>query len=188
MDPGVLATLPRRQMAEGMAEVIKYGLIRDLPLLERIERRIYDLEWVLERCVRIKTGVVSRDEKDSGERMLLNFGHTVGHAVEKATGFTAYSHGEAVAIGMVAAAAIGERLGVTAPGTAARIRALLAEYQLPDRAPVRADDLIEAIRSDKKHLAGRIFFVLLKEAGDAFLMPLEPARLGQLLREIWTDG
>jgi 3-dehydroquinate synthase len=188
MDPGLLRTLSRSQMAEGMAEVIKYGLIRDLPLLEQVEKKIYDLEWILDRCVRIKTGVVARDEKDSGERMILNFGHTIGHAVEKVTGFTTYSHGEAVAIGMAAAAAIGERLGYTSSGTADRIRALLREYQLPVSAPLKVDNLLDAIRSDKKHLAGRIFFVLLKGAGDAFLLPMEPAQLERVLREVWTDG
>src|SRR5690606_11958565 len=80
MDPSVLRTLSRSRMSEGMAEVIKYGMIRDSRLFEQIESSTYDLEWVLERCVRIKTTVVSRDERDTGERMLLNFGHTVGHA------------------------------------------------------------------------------------------------------------
>jgi 3-dehydroquinate synthase len=188
MDPGVLRSLPHSRMAEGMAEVIKYGLIRDISLLEQIEKKAYDLEWVLERCVRIKTGVVSRDEKDSGERMVLNFGHTIGHAVEKATGFSSCTHGEAVAIGMAAAADIGEHLGLTLPGTAGRIRAVLAEYHLPVSSGLPADDLIEAIRSDKKRLAGRIWFVMLKTAGDAFLYPMEPDQLEQALREVWTHG
>lgn len=185
MDPGVLHSLGRAQMAEGMAEVIKYGLIRDPRLFEQIEKKSFDLEWILERCVRIKTTVVSRDEKDSGERMLLNFGHTVGHAVEKTAGYSVYTHGEAVAIGMVAASAIGEKLGHTPSGTTDRIRTLLTNYQLPITAPMPADALLEAIRSDKKRLAGRIYFVLLREIGDAFLLPMDPDQLEALLREVW---
>jgi 3-dehydroquinate synthase len=188
MDPGVLHSLSRGRMAEGMAEVIKYGLIRDIALLEQIESKSYDLEWMLERCVRIKVGVVSRDEKDSGERMLLNFGHTVGHAVEKVTDFARFSHGEAVAIGMVAAAAIGERLGLTAAGTSERIRAVLRSYQLPDSVQLPAGALLDAILSDKKRLAGKIYFVLLHQAGDAFLHPMEHASLAKIFREVWPHG
>jgi 3-dehydroquinate synthase len=188
MDPGVLHTLSRGRMADGMAEVIKYGLIGDISLLEQVESKSYDLEWVLERCVRIKTGVVSRDEKDSGERMLLNFGHTVGHAVEKATDYIRYSHGEAVAIGMVAAAAIGEKLGQTAPGTTSRIRAALRNYQLPEEANLPAGALLDAILSDKKRMAGRIYFVLLRQAGDAFLYPMEHRQLEKVFREVWPHG
>lgn len=188
MDPGVLHTLGRTQMAEGMAEVIKYGLIRDPQLFEQIERKTFDLEWILERCVRIKTMVVSRDEKDSGERMLLNFGHTVGHAIEKATHYSSFSHGEAVAVGMVTAAAIGENLRLTPAGTADRIRNLLANYQLPTIAPLPANALLAAIRSDKKRLAGRIYFVLLREIGEAFLQPMDPEQLEKVLQEVWVNG
>jgi 3-dehydroquinate synthase len=185
MDPGLLRTLPRRQMAEGMAEVIKYGLIRDLALLEQIEQQTYDLEWVLERCVRIKIGLVAQDERDTGERMILNFGHTVGHAIEKVTGYQVYSHGEAVAIGMVMAAAVGEYLGETEPGCRERITQVLQSHQLPVRTDLPAGDVIAAIRSDKKQLAGRIHYVLLRRPGEAILLPMEPARLEQVLSEVW---
>jgi 3-dehydroquinate synthase len=188
MDPGVLRTLPRSQMAEGMSEVIKYGLIRDLALLEQIEKKSYDLEWILERCVRIKTGIVSLDEKDTGERMLLNFGHTIGHAIEQATGFTAYTHGDAVAVGMVAASEIGEKLNLTSPGTSQRIRSILKDYQLPVSADVSAARLMQAIRSDKKRLAGRLYFVLLRQPGEGFLCPMEIDDLERVLLEVWTHG
>lgn len=188
MDPGLLRSLARSRMAEGMAEVIKYGLIGDTALLEQIEKKTYDLEWILERCVRIKTSVVSRDEKDSGERMLLNFGHTVGHAIEKVTNYQKYTHGEAVAIGMVAAAAIGEHLGHTRAGTCERIKTLLTNYQLPVSAPLPAESLFEAIRSDKKRLADRIYVVLLRQAGDAFLLPMDPNQLDNVLQEVWVNG
>jgi len=188
MDPALLHTLPRRRMAEGLAEVIKYGLIGDLPLLSQIEQQAYDLEWVVERCVRSKITIVAQDEKDSGERMLLNFGHTVGHAIEKITGYERYSHGEAVAAGMAAAAAIGERMGQTETGTRDRIVRLLQTYQLPVHVPVAAGDLAVAILSDKKRLGNRIHFVLLRRPGEAFVQPMDPETLGQLLQEVWNDG
>ena len=188
MDPVLLHTLPRRRMAEGMAEVIKYGLIGDLPLLEQIEQKTIDLEWMVERCVHSKINIVARDEKDNGERMLLNFGHTVGHAIEKVTGYDRYSHGEAVAAGMVAAAAIGEALGETETGTRARISRLLQDYQLPVRIDVPVDALSAAIRSDKKRLGGRIHFVFLRRPGEAFVQPMEPGRLEEVLREVMAHG
>ena len=188
MDPAVLHSLSRRRMAEGLAEVIKYGLIGDLPLLDQIEQKTYDLEWVLERCVRSKITIVAQDEKDSGERMLLNFGHTVGHAIEKVTGYERYSHGEAVAAGMVAAAAIGEQIGQTEPGTSAAIRSLLEAYQLPVQVDVPVDDLLMAIRSDKKRIGNRIHFVMLRRPGEAFVFPMEPELLDQVLREVWNRG
>lgn len=188
MDPAVLRSLPRNRMSEGMAEVIKYGLIRDRRLFEQIESRTYDLEWILESCVRIKITVVARDERDTGERMLLNFGHTIGHAVEKVTCYQQYSHGEAVAIGMAAAARLGEYLKVTAPGTEARIRAVLAHYQLPETADLAADDILQAIGSDKKNMGRRLYFVFLKEIGEAILHPLTLAELEQPFREVWQHA
>lgn len=187
MDPALLRTLSRERMAEGMAEVIKYGMIRDRGLFEQIENRTYDLEWVLEHCVRIKTAMVAADELDTGERMLLNFGHTIGHAIEKLTGYTKYTHGEAVALGMLAAVRLGEQFGQTPAGITDRLRGLLEMYQLPVRHDLPADDLIEAIRSDKKFLAGRIYFVLLHDIGRAFLYPIAFDQLAERLREVLTD-
>ena len=120
--------------------------------------------------------------------MVLIFGHTVGHAIEKATGFTNCTHGEAVAVGMVTAAAIGEQLGLTEAGTGARIKSLLGNYRLPISVPLPASALLEAIRSDKKRLAGRIYFVLLRSVGEAFLLPMEPAELERVLAEVWVHG
>lgn len=188
LDPLVLRTLSRGRMAEGMAEVIKYGLIRDEKLFEQIESQTYDLEWLLERCVRIKTTVVAADERDSGERMLLNFGHTVGHAIEKITGYTALSHGEAVAIGMMVATAIGEKLGKTPAGTADRLRRVLERQHLPVACTWSAADLMPAIHADKKRLASKIYFVLLNRIGEAFLNPMAPADLEQVLGEVVGRG
>lgn len=185
MDPSVLVTLSRSRTSDGMAEVIKYGLIRDHSLFEQIESRAYDLEWVLERCVRTKITVVSHDERDTGERMLLNFGHTVGHAIEKATNYERYTHGEAVAIGMVAAARAGELLGETPEGTTDRIIKVLENHKLPIKTDLSLETILPIISSDKKNMGSRLYFVLLKEIGEAFLKPMKRTELAELLQEVW---
>lgn len=172
IDPSVLSTLSRARMAEGMAEVIKYGCIRDEMLFESIEKGTFDLEWILERCIRIKTTVVQNDEFDTGERMLLNFGHTMGHAVEKVTGFSKLTHGEAVAIGMVYASVIGENAGITPAGTTDRIRAVLSRWNLPLSTDLDFEDLYTAMLSDKKKLSGKLYYVLLKKIGEAATYPM----------------
>lgn len=177
IDPSVLSTLSRARMAEGMAEVIKYGLIRNELLFASIERGTFDLEFILERCIRIKTTVVQNDEFDTGERMLLNFGHTLGHAIEKLTGYSTFSHGEAVAIGMVYAAIMGENAGITPVGTADRIRAVLTKWQLPTQTELSVQDLYNTMLSDKKKLSGKIYYVFLKKIGDAATFPLSPEEL-----------
>ncbi len=177
IDPSVLSTLSRARMAEGMAEVIKYGLIRDELLFRSIERGTFDLEWILERCVRIKTTVVQNDEFDTGERMLLNFGHTLGHAVEKLTGYTEYTHGEAVAIGMIYASFIGEEANITPKGTTDRIRTVLRKWNLPVSTGLDPEDLYATMLSDKKKLSGKIYYVLLKKVGEAATFPMSPEEL-----------
>lgn len=184
MDPGVLSTLPRSIMNEGMAEVIKYGCIRDARLFGKAESSMMDLEWGLERCAQIKTSIVEKDERDRSERMLLNFGHTVGHAIEKVTGYNTFSHGQAVATGMAVACRMGEKLGVTKAGTSERVVKCLEKYGLPVICPVTAEELIPAIRSDKKNLSDKIYFVLLKDIGEAVLYPMDPATLEKTLREV----
>src|SRR5699024_11281158 len=130
--PEVLNTLPAHYFSDGMGEVIKYGCIKSAPLFERLKnenaRDIID-DVILE-CCDIKRGVVERDEKESGERALLNFGHTCGHAIEKLYDFSGISHGEAVGIGMVMISRAGENAGITEPGTADWIAALLEKYGL----------------------------------------------------------
>lgn len=188
MDPSVLATLPRSIMNEGMAEVIKYGCIRDVQLFEQIESNRMDLEWVLERCIHIKTAVVAKDERDTGERMLLNFGHTVGHAIEKVTGYSVYSHGQAVAIGMIAACKMGERLGVTKEGTSLKVKACLAKFGLPTHCDLPVEDILLAIRSDKKTMSDTVYFVLLKELGEGILYPMDANTLNKVLREVLSNA
>jgi 3-dehydroquinate synthase len=181
IDPLVLETLPGPYRADGMAEIIKYGFIADRTLLERIETKNCDQSWMIERCLRIKIHFIEKDEKDSGERMLLNFGHTVGHSIEKLTGFTRYSHGQAVAIGMVLAARMGEIMNRTKPGTTHRLVRILTEYGLPISTNLPVPELIDALRSDKKKLGRHIHFVLLHQPGEAFLHPMTPEEIQPVL-------
>jgi len=187
IDPGVLSTLTRSVMAEGMAEVIKYGCIRDKVLFEAIEKGLADLEWMIERCVRIKTTVVQNDEYDTGERMLLNYGHTIGHAIEKLSGYRGITHGEAVSIGMVYAARMGEKAGYTEAGTAERIRTLLSKWHLPVRTELPVEEIFESMMSDKKRLSGKIFYVFLGSIGEASAIPMEKDRLFELMKGIWDE-
>lgn len=175
-DVGVLSTLPRRELLAGVAEVIKYGVIGDAALFGRLEEGLPDLlslepeltTSVVAACARQKAVVVADDEREErGGRAVLNFGHTVGHAVEAATGYRRLLHGEAVAIGMVSAARVSERLGICDAGTAGRIENLLERAGLPTRLPdgVTVDALARAMQSDKKSSGGRIRYVCVASIG-----------------------
>lgn len=188
LDPSVLATLPRTVMNEGMAEVIKYGCIRDISLFEQIESNRMDLEWVLERCIHIKTEVVAKDERDTGERMLLNFGHTIGHAIEKVACYKTYSHGQAVSTGMVVACKMGELLGITKQGTTQKVKSCLEKFGLPTECDLPVEEIQDAIRSDKKTLSDTVYFVLLKEIGEGILHPMDAPTLNQVLKEVWKHA
>lgn len=190
-DLRVLATLPANRFAEGLAEVVKYGCIYDEALFVRIEAFADNLDdpaermAIITRCMALKADVVGRDERDTGERMILNFGHTIGHAIEHATGFGRLSHGEAVAIGMVAATRLGEWTGRTPAGTADRIAALLERLNLPTRMAWRVEDLFDAMRADKKMLGDTLHFILLERLGHAVRVPFRPDVLLAALREAW---
>ena len=182
-DVDVLSTLPRRELLAGLSEVIKYGIIGDASLFEAVERQLdalLDLDrelltWVIATSVRQKADVVSRDERElTGLRATLNYGHTVGHAVEMLTDYRRFLHGEAVAIGMVAAARVSHALGECDAKTVERIRTLLARGGLPTDLPADLDRaaLALAMRGDKKTRAGRIRFVALQAIGRVKLVEL----------------
>lgn len=181
IDPGLLKSLSRTRMAEGMAEVIKYGCIRDAMLFEAIEKGQADMEWMIQRCVKIKTTVVQNDEYDTGERMLLNFGHTWGHAIEKVSGYNRYTHGEAVAIGMVKAVDLGVKLGETPEGVKERILAVLDKWHLPTSTDLPVEDLYQTMLSDKKKLNGKVYYVMINEIGESKTRPLSEQELHDLL-------
>ncbi|MDE6614733.1 MAG: 3-dehydroquinate synthase, partial [Clostridia bacterium] len=174
IDTSALDDLPEAFYIDGMAEVIKYGCIKEeklFNLLEGIKSRdefMKNAEEIIYTCCDIKRRVVEVDEKDNGERMLLNFGHTYGHAIEKYYNFTGYSHGQAVAIGMVFISAISEKLGQTEKGTTERIVKILKQYGLPTQDKVEPKDVISAILNDKKNFGKKLHVVLLEKIGKSF--------------------
>ena len=174
IDPDTLNTLPDRFISDGMAEVIKYGCIKDAAFFENLESvdAMSHIEDVIETCVSIKRDVVSRDEREAGERMLLNFGHTLGHAIEKIYNFTGITHGMAVAVGMVLIGRAGEKQGITPKGTADRIAELCEKYELPTEDDAAFADMAEAAMGDKKTAGSSINLVLLKGIGDSVIYPL----------------
>ncbi|MCC6388144.1 MAG: 3-dehydroquinate synthase [Dehalococcoidia bacterium] len=173
IDPEVLKTLPERQRRAGWAEVVKHGLILDPRLVEDLEKGATDPLAMLSpeligRSVAIKAEVVSEDEKEAGRRTLLNYGHTIGHAIEAVTGYSAYLHGEAVAVGMHAAGRISVAMGLLSAEELERQQRLITAYGLPDRAPgLDPAEVIAATASDKKVRSGRIKWVLLEGIGRA---------------------
>jgi 3-dehydroquinate synthase len=177
MDTDTLDTLPEREFLAGLAEVVKYGAIRDRPFLEWLERhatRVVKrdreiLAELVERSVSNKAEVVTGDEFEAGARALLNFGHSFGHALETLTGYQRYLHGEAVAIGMVVAARLSEARGLCVPGSADRLAALLEMFGLPVTVleDVTAAAVVDQLRHDKKMRSGRTRLVLLEEFGSA---------------------
>ena len=188
MDPAVLGTLDDKAFADGMAEVIKYGCIRDAAFLSWLEQRpsrqeiMAEIEHVLYTCCDIKRTVVVEDERDTGARMVLNFGHTLGHAYELAGHYRIWTHGQAVAAGMVKAAELGVTLGVTPAGLPERIGVLLGCFGLPVAIPCTHADYAAAVGLDKKGAGDSISLILLEEAGKAVAHPMPKARLLEELK------
>ena len=174
-DLDVLATLPAVQVAAGMAEAVKHGVIADAEYFSFLDgaheavaaKDQAALERVVARSVEIKAAVVARDEREAGLRAVLNFGHTLAHAIETVVKYEV-AHGEAVAIGMVHEARLAEALGIAASGTAERVRHALERYQLPLELPdtARVDDLIAAMHHDKKARGGEVRFALPQRVGE----------------------
>ncbi len=187
-DLNTLQTLERRRFAEGMAEVIKYGCIIQEELFASLENEMPPLGEIVSQCVRLKADLVAQDEQDFGRRNLLNFGHTLGHALEQATAFAQYTHGEAVAMGMVAAVKIGERLGITASNVRPRLVGVLKQWGLPTEITISVDRLLPALGQDKKRQGDSIHFVLLREMGESLLYPFTVAELEMVLRQVWGGG
>ena len=170
-----LRTLPLRHRTNGLAEVLKYGFIMDAPLLE--EDFGGDLEGTILRCVALKAQVVEEDERETtGRRAILNFGHTVGHAIERLTGYGPVLHGEAIAVGMTVEAELGERIGVTPLGTADTVKRALAKHGLPTTHTIlgETDAMLATMRGDKKSVGGDLAFSLLTEIGDCKLIASVP--------------
>jgi 3-dehydroquinate synthase len=187
IDPAFLDTLPEREFKAGLAEMIKYGLILDAAFFKWIEENLDlllakqadILVKAITRCVEIKNEVVAQDEKEEkGVRQLLNFGHTLGHAIEATTQYTTFLHGEAVAIGMSQAARLSYKKGFISENELAQIILLLQRCDLPTELPVIEKALlIEAMQQDKKNHRAQSHIVLLKSIGNAVLQAQNPVEL-----------
>ena len=175
IDPEVLNTLSDRVFNDGMAEVIKYGCIKDKDFFGNLinysnkKEVVHNIEYIIHNCCKIKKEIVEKDEKDMGERMLLNFGHTIGHAIEQYFNYTRYTHGEAVAIGMYEITKLSEELGITKVGTKDIIKDILIKYELPYELTIDINELIETMKLDKKNLKNNINLIFLKEIGESFI-------------------
>ena len=174
MDLNCMRTLPEREMATGLGEVIKYGVIYDQDFFRYLEenqaaitaREPEALTHIIARSCEIKAAVVSQDEQEAGLRRILNFGHTIAHAIEKETGYSRYNHGEAVAIGMAGAADISCQLGLISEAEAGRLESLIAAYKLPLKAEaVTVDAMYGDIFHDKKTVGGKVNWVLMASIG-----------------------
>jgi 3-dehydroquinate synthase len=179
--PSVLATLPGREYLSGIAEVIKTAMIGDPQVMEILRDRRGPVmardpalvEEIVRRCLAVKGGIVEEDPREAGRRAVLNLGHTFGHALESALGFSEWTHGEAVAWGIGRALRAGRMLGETDPGYAERAASLLAAYGFRLEAPAAPDALLRAMRMDKKRLGGRIRLVVPRGPGDVVVREAE---------------
>ena len=201
-DPDFLATLDRRTLAQGFAEAVKHGILLDAAYADWLASaagsllagRAADIVRAVARSIEIKAGVVGDDELDRGGRRILNFGHTVGHAIEVHSGFSV-PHGDAVAAGMVAEARIGEELGVARPGTAARVGGLLRPFELCGYDPslLRMERLAATLRLDKKARRGTVELIGVESvgrvgAGDSATMAVEAEEVVRIMRGWSSSG
>jgi 3-dehydroquinate synthase len=185
VDPEILATLDEREFRSGLFESLKCGVIRDRALFDFMERHVTKvlgrdrraLQRVIADSIRVKAQVVSADEKESGLRRILNFGHTIGHALEGATEYSHFLHGEAVAWGMIAAAAIAHETGICRPETAARITSATLAYGALPPVPCNVEDVLGRLGADKKAIGGNVHFVLAQKIGKVKITADVPAEI-----------
>jgi 3-dehydroquinate synthase len=181
-DPELLKTLPQKEISCGLAEIVKHGAIADAGLFAYLEQHVEDtlvldrqvIEKLVLASVRIKSAMVKRDETEKGERRLLNFGHTFGHAIEKVTGI---SHGEAVSRGMAIAATLSVKKDLLTADEDRRLRALLNNFKLPTYFGLETKAVVNAIGKDKKREGNRIHFILLNGIGSAIVDKITLAEL-----------
>jgi 3-dehydroquinate synthase len=193
-DPDVLRTLPKREFRAGLYEVVKYGVIASRPLFDRVSARLSDileqdvpmLTDLIADCCRIKARVVELDERESGPRRVLNFGHTVGHALEAITKYRRFRHGEAVAWGMLAAARISAVRGLFSTDDEAKLRDLIRRMgALPAVNDLSARAALDVVGHDKKVVGGKLHFVLSREIGaTAMASDVEPAEITAAMRSL----
>jgi 3-dehydroquinate synthase len=190
VDLETLDTLPPRELAAGLAEVIKIGAVADAGFLARVEQDLAELSGrdpaalaaAVARACELKAEIVAADEREEGRRAILNFGHTFGHAIEAAAGYGTWLHGEAVGCGMAMAADLSARLGLVGRAEADRIQRLVADAGLPTAPPaIDADRWLSLVRGDKKAAGGEARFVLLEGVGRATVRPVPSTPLLETL-------
>ena len=171
IDVNTLKTLPKQSVSDGIAEAIKYALIKSSKLFYLIKNN--DFEYILKdlifECINIKKSIIEKDEYEKADRKLLNFGHTLAHAIEKFYDFKGYTHGQAVSVGMARTTLSGEKLGITRPGTYSELISVLEKYNLPYQINCDMDKIVEIAKVDKKATGEFFDLVLIKELGNAFI-------------------
>ena len=184
IDPAVLATLPEQTFADGMAEVIKYGYISNRDILDMVSAPDYkqNIESIICECVKIKRDVVTIDEHDTGLRMILNFGHTIGHAAEKLGNYVDLTHGQAVAVGMVAAMRLSAFLGNE--DLTGRLIEILKHIGLPTELKYDREDIYRSLLSDKKKFGATVNFILVREPGRAEITPIDAEKLHEYVLKL----
>lgn len=195
IDTNTLQTLPKNQLAAGMAEVIKYGLLGDTEFLAWLEENMAELmqgksellTYAIKKSCSIKADIVSADEREGGARALLNLGHTFGHAIEAFTHYTSWLHGEAVAVGMWLATSLCVKLGWLTPADLTRVEKLLLAANLPIKPPkgMQVADFLEKMQLDKKNVDGQLRLILLKQLGQAEIIDFNEH---QLLHQCLTEA
>lgn len=188
IDPELLQSLPLRFIHDGLGEVIKYGCIRDaklFDLLDSLNDATLAPHWeeIIQTCCAIKAAIVEHDVYDLGERMLLNFGHTIGHAIERFYGYGQYTHGEGVTIGMAMLTAVTEDMGLTKPGTTSRLVKVLRQYDLPTEVGATAAELLPYIGNDKKKRGHSLTFIIIKGIGESELKTVPDADIPKFVRK-----
>lgn len=183
IDTDALSTLPQKFFNDGMGEAIKYGVIRCEKLFSDIKNKNILIEDLIYDCVKIKCNVVENDERESGERKLLNFGHTLGHAIEKFYNFDKLSHGEAVAIGMVMISKAAENNGICENGVSEKIAEVCKIYDLPTECDAPLEDLVKICLSDKKQTGKGIDLVLPEKIGVCRIENIKNENLLEFLRK-----
>jgi 3-dehydroquinate synthase len=192
IDSELLKTLDRKNIRDGLSEIIKYGCIRDENILDELmgfsgdEDLLNGIDSIIYRCCGIKKSLVEKDEMDFGDRMLLNFGHTFGHAVEKYFDYKRYTHGEAVALGMAHITRNSAKLGITENGTLKYLEKVLERFQLPNRTPqMEMTSVEDIIMLDKKNTGDGINLIMIRKIGEGFI---EKIKMDDLKKYINVEG
>lgn len=189
IDTLFLNTLSQSVFNDGMAEVIKYGFIYDRSIYDKsINNLKQNIEQIIFRCAQIKTEIVQKDEFDSNLRMILNFGHTIGHAIEKLGAYSRYSHGQAVAIGMAYAAKLSQIYTAEYENLYDDVLYALNKLNLPVKTDYSHKEIIDAVRSDKKNREGKLNFILLKKIGSAAIYSVDGAQVHDFIKPCFEEA